>query len=51
MTNYPITPLCIALAQLTPKDGEIAGNISMVISMIEQAGKEKVDLIVFPEKV
>lgn len=50
MTTYPTTPLRIALAQLTPRDGDIEGNISMVISMIKQAGKEKADLIVFPEK-
>ena len=50
MTNFPITPLRIAIAQLTPKDGDIAGNVSIVTSMIKQAEKEKTDLIVFPEK-
>jgi len=50
MKDYPVYPLRIAIAQLTPEEGNIEGNVLKAISMIEEAAKQKADLIVFPEK-
>jgi len=39
----------IALAQIAPKLGDIAGNVDLHLDYIEQARKAKADLLVFPE--
>lgn len=41
--------LSVGLAQIYPKLGNIAANVDKHLSYIEQASKENVDLIVFPE--
>jgi NAD+ synthase (glutamine-hydrolysing) len=39
----------IALAQIAPKLGDIAGNVGLHLDGIERARKAKADLLVFPE--
>jgi len=39
----------IALAQINPTVGDIAGNLRKIRGMISRAGRRKVDLVVFPE--
>lgn len=46
----PKEKLKIALAQISSKDGSIEANIDSAFNMIEDAGKENVDIIMFPEK-
>jgi NAD+ synthase (glutamine-hydrolysing) len=41
----------VALAQINPTVGDLAGNTAKVIDLIEEAKEEKVELIVFPEMV
>ncbi|MBO0468541.1 carbon-nitrogen hydrolase family protein [Enterococcus plantarum] len=50
MLSFPKKNINIAIAQTTSKDGDIEGNVKQAISLINEAGKNKVDLIVFPEK-
>ncbi|MBE6049293.1 MAG: hypothetical protein E7214_01165 [Clostridium sp.] len=49
-TIYPKTKLKIAIAQTKSIDGNIEANIKNAIHKIEQASKQGVELIVFPEK-
>jgi predicted amidohydrolase len=39
----------IALAQIAPKLGDIAGNVDLHLDLIDRARKAKADLLVFPE--
>lgn len=48
--NFPQKNITIAVAQTTSKDGDIEANVKQAISLISEASKKKVDLIVFPEK-
>ncbi|MBP1998990.1 putative amidohydrolase [Paenibacillus shirakamiensis] len=46
----PKEKLKIALAQCSSKDGDIEENVSRAYELIEEAGKNNVDIIMFPEK-
>ena len=48
--KFPTTKLKIALAQLTPQDGEMETNIVKVIHAIKNAASRGADVVVFPEK-
>ena len=43
------TPLKITVAQLNPIVGDISGNLELAKHALEQARKDKADLLVFPE--
>lgn len=42
-------PLRIAMAQINPTVGDIAGNTRAITSWLKEASKAKADLVVFPE--
>ncbi|XOI99508.1 carbon-nitrogen hydrolase family protein [Paenibacillus polymyxa] len=47
---FPTEKLKIALAQCSSIDGNIEENVNRAYEMIEEAGKEHADIIMFPEK-
>ncbi|MGQ8874227.1 carbon-nitrogen hydrolase family protein [Paenibacillus sp. TSA_86.1] len=47
---FPTEKLKIALAQCSAVDGNIEENVNRAYDMIEKAGKNNVDIIMFPEK-
>lgn len=49
MTTRPDSSLRIALAQLNPCVGDLAGNAQKALTAVEQAGKDGADLVVFSE--
>ena len=49
--NAPADRLAIALAQLNPTVGDVAGNAALVRRMRDQAAVKGVDLVVFSELV
>lgn len=44
-----MTTIRIALAQINPRMGDIAGNTAQIISSIEQARKHSADIVALPE--
>ncbi len=44
-----LRPLIIALAQINPKVGDVAGNTALILDVAEQALQQQADVVVFPE--
>ena len=44
-----MTTIRLALAQINPKMGDLAGNIAKIIRYIEQARTQGADIIALPE--
>ncbi len=42
-------PLTLALAQTNPELGNLEGNLSNILKLIEEAGRKGADFVVFPE--
>ena len=44
-----MNPLRIALAQINPTVGNLAGNLELAESAVSEALRQRADLVVFPE--
>ena len=47
--NQPLTHITLALAQMNPTVGDLAGNATRIIEQTQQAARDGADLVLFPE--